>query len=1170
MLMMVKKVCLVVALAWGAATALYGLDSYPSTYYVQSYSITVNANNSAWNANSSLVIQPRGMGSDILVHVIGSGAPNIGDPGFGVRRSGELIIKTGNADGVANNYNATMVVGALNRTLGAQLTNDVLFAFDGNLTMSGTVSSVPTDNKYATIVIRSDLHTTDPKDRHQSLFYVGGVTNMADNSRLQVDGNHAYFEAGDGLLLYDRNVTLTGNDASTNIWLTNDGVLNVKGENGIQIARGGIRIGESSTSDNSGGDLRTTTMLIGDASTADHIGIVDVLKDGKLTASERVYVNNGELNLRDGSAIRLEKGLSVTDAMGTLNVAEDINLKTEQALDLYNGGVMNVTGAAKIGDKDPKVTKSETLLVNSSGKLNIAQTGFLQADRVVTSSDEYGKGATTVLGSVTAREFEVSDGALHINGGTVLADSFLLSGGEATVEGRLGTVDLGSGGPKIAVSGGIMNVNAGGVLTGTRVETTGGQLNLNTGSIVQTSTVHIGGESTANFHSGSKIVAGTELWAGGNSSMYIRGGSDIGENALGKFTVAGSAEVYLNEALSTDVLNFSGGRINLEQGGSLTINTPGSAYSFGGFLALGGGKLTMDRDLAFVGGGLGIDGTTAMAFDMEGFSLTIGANARIDAANATLTLENVGDFSLNGLYRVGSKDEKTLDMLIIESANPGASVFAVEAKTAQVELVGRAASMAHSAIDSGQGLLILKSDIQNGQTVSFLSDLGDFSYMFETRQDANGNWGLYVVNYSELSDDDKYGNLISIWRKKPEIGDNVHNVINHGFAQAVSDARKLQVSADYDALNQSGKFNADVLSSLSNPSSGAGYDALMLYNGSGLGMANQAVLSSNQQVLKSLGLRNTFLRREVAAVADSFDGSMRMPTYGLSAPGNRLWVTGRYANDRQYSDKGFEGYEYRAKSVLVGYDRLFGNSLAVGGAFGYTTGDFKDSAALADNSEIDTYSFNLYGVLSGESGLFLSGAIGYAYSDYEISDLRKLLGAEGWNRADYDSSSFLGAIAAGYDFQFSDSLSLTPSLGFSFVDVRAESHVQTFSANDNSVAGGTLSVGRVKNHSAAIPLELAVSYDFVNTPESLFSVDVKLGYAYELNNKGADGFIHYDGLNGIGPVKIVSNVPGRHLLNIGAGIKYVVGGLELGASYDYLRKNKYDAHVGSVSAGLSF
>ena len=111
----------------------------------------------------------------------------------------------------------------------------------------------------------------------------------------------------------------------------------------------------------------------------------------------------------------------------------------------------------------------------------------------------------------------------------------------------------------------------------------------------------------------------------------------------------------------------------------------------------------------------------------------------------------------------------------------------------------------------------------------------------------------------------------------------------------------------------------------------------------------------------------------------------------------------------------------------------------------------------------------------------------------------------------------------------------------------------------------------MKNHSTQIPLELAASYDLAGDEGSLLVLNANLGYAFELNKKGAAGFVAYHGLeNHTVPVPIVSHPGGGNVFNIGFGGKYFYKQYEMALSYDYYLRDKSRMHMVTGNFGLTF
>lgn len=863
---------------------------------------------------------------------------------------------------------------------------------------------------------------------------------------------------------------------------------------------------------------------------------------------------------------------------------------------LENGGTLHATGT---GNVIRDVDRAKSYVYNESGYLLVDTGGDLTAEKVILGSNytsdtiSYGteiKGTlnansvlardqsnTSVSGTMAAATITIQDSAkMQVSGTLRGTTSIGVTGGTVTVDAG-GTINT----PAFQISGGIVSISgtvANTLSTDGLMTVSGGAVTVETGGRISTQAMSItGADAAVSILSGGIISTGVEVRSS-NGILNLHSGSNVGETAgLGELSVYGYGVVNVNTSFTTKKLSFGGGTISMGAGGAMDVvadsSDPNYEQVMGGNLYLRGGKVTLHNDVLYNDGG--IYGTAGGgSVDLNNKSMRVDVKGGIYAGDGGVSIDNVGDFTLNGYYTAGYVGGSTT-MLTVTGMKTNTGTLSIGSADNQIQITRDLQVAVNSALNLKDGYLILKTDALNysGDTEFKWEDVYYGTYIYKVKQDPiTLEYGLYVTESIAPSREAQKQNILAAWREHPEVlDDGVRNVLNDSMLDAIIDGTAIRIGRmpGYDSLDRSGKFNAGVLSTLVSPSSST-YDALMLYNGSGLGMVNSAIVNSNQEVLRRIGMRNNFIRREMdqscVTLNPGCDFEVEEPEF---EPGNRLWVTGNYTSDTSGHHVGFAGYKYRGEGILLGYDHLVGR-LALGAAVSYMTGDFTDSSAQESNSDIDTFGAYLYGNYNAYNGLVFSGVLGYAYSDSQIRDYRTLDGHNGWNTADYGANSLMASVNVGTDFWLTERFSLTPSVGFSYVRTHNSDHEQYFTADTGGVGGNTLSAGKVKGHSAQVPLDLAAHYEWDLDDESHFTITGNVGYAYELNNKGPNGLITYSGLPGVGPVRIASRELGRHILNLGVNGKYYYKQYELGFGYNYTGKEQYNSHTFLLNAGVVF
>lgn len=927
--------------------------------------------------------------------------------------------------------------------------------------------------------------------------------------------------------------------------------------------------------------------------------------DATAAAAVRLVVSEGTTDMRfTGGATITGSGTTAA----TLTVTNGATLSFGGISEFRDTVRATVEAGSTLRFSNLRIDDSQLDLSVANGPSTLAVTGA-GANMIVTNGLEITNGRITVSdgGSLSVGSFTMTggdngievlikeDSDFRVTGAseaaTINVGSFVIESGTNAVQFQGGLVvaaegtmtidrDVIFGGNGLAItSGGTVTVNSGD-LSGANVNVSSGNLTLASAGEIGGGEFNITGDSVVNL--GGTIASGTTMNISGGTTTFASS-AIVDIKAL---KVSGSAAVQINTAVSTaagvDNFVFSGGQITLGDdsyaSGILNVRSTGQELTLGGKLNIVDGHASFNDDVAWTGGGVYATGTGygGATIDMNGNRLKMDRASILDASSRSISIVNSGGLTISGTYLAGYVNNSVTRV----NVTGGGELSITDRASIQMsQALQRVVNNPGTDLNSNP---ILASDFTGTYTgaTEFTWNTGGWIYQYEVRQNSGGEWGLYVIGSSYLSEEEQYKNIISSWKRVPEVGENATKVINNDFASAIIKGNAISSGAtgDYDSLSVSGKFNADVLASLSNSrNEDATYDGLMLYNGSGLGFVNQAVINSNYNILRRLRQRNDDVRNEMRVTSENLCSSLSDHSdCCLDGDKNRVWAAGFYTNENSGRDEGFAGYHYRTTGVMAGYDRLFGN-LSVGGAFSYTGGDFEDSSALENNSYINTYAFNIYGSYNSPSGWFVNGAAGYAYSDDQLRDYRQLNGDTGWNTADFHTNTFMINANVGYDYVYCGNLTITGSVGLSYQRAENTGHSQFFKsdmepllANDVVPAANTINAGTVSNHSFQLPIEIAVKYNIYGDEDQMFTLTGSMGYAYEFNNTGADGTISYGGLGQVGSVGIVSRHPGRHVWHLGAGLKYYYKQYEFGASYEYVGRNKYNSHHFLGNFGVVF
>lgn len=865
-----------------------------------------------------------------------------------------------------------------------------------------------------------------------------------------------------------------------------------------------------------------------------------VVKSGAaLWVTDYTDIYNGTFTIESGAnSVRLA-GVNVNGSNSVMNVGGDVTLTGEQAITLTYQGALNITDDATIAGS----------IVNTSGRFNVESGAMLVVDGDVTSTagssgttPTYG---TNIDGYMDAIGFTVDGGAALV-AGEVYAGIVSVTGGQLDIEGTVTAAIA-----EFAGAGGTVNIQSGGYMDADDIE--------------------IGGAATVNVK--GTLTGGSVDVAGGTVNITESGKMGTTTNAVTTLTVSGANAIVNVQGsaaeLNAKALSFSGGTINITGGGAMNVDT---VDSFAGRMNINNGTAYFDKSFQIGADGRMVVGANGANIGLgAGAAMTVGNGGYFDLTSGNASVSGNLSISSGGIYVAGFN--KTTNTVNMASVSGDATISSGASIRLSLDLQAKVNSMIDQL--GANPLAILAADNTSvGQTLSWTS--GSYQYIYGL--DSNGD--LAVLDAIAIDEDDRYANLIALWNKDSSMHGHAAQIIDKKLGKAITDGHAIRVGDPdrFASYSLNGQYNLDVLAAIAEGvgmqepeyEDGplySGYSGLMLYSGSGLNLVNRAVLESTGSMTRRVIRRNDAVRHELALAAASLDPDLAAC---MDNPANRLWVDGSYLSEHQSRDAGIPGYKYRPIGLTVGYDKVLGNQVVVGAAFAYAGGDFEDLAAVGSDSSIDTYAALLYGSYNHCSGLYVSGALGYAYSDNDIRDRRVLIGEIGWNRAEYHNKTLTAALRVGMDIEPVEYLTITPSVGFNYQNSHSNSHNQFFSGDNYGSKFNTLAVGKIKNHSATIPFELRIGYDLFADDDSLLNLSVLGGYAYETHDKGASGSYGFGGLEDFGAFTPVGQGVGRHIMNIGVGAKYLYKQYEFGFDYDYYGRNGHSAHSLVGRFGISF
>lgn len=274
---------------------------------------------------------------------------------------------------------------------------------------------------------------------------------------------------------------------------------------------------------------------------------------------------------------------------------------------------------------------------------------------------------------------------------------------------------------------------------------------------------------------------------------------------------------------------------------------------------------------------------------------------------------------------------------------------------------------------------------------------------------------------------------------------------------------------------------------------------------------------------------------------------------------DNLWIEITRRNESTDTLRGMTGYKYSENGFIIGYDKTI-NHLLVGLALGHSYGEYKDKSAVTHNSDLTHYMIEAYASYKFSSNIFASAYAGYARSDNNLKENDGFY----WAKEDFNSNTWNVGSQVGYDWQVFDQLTLTPTLGLSYIYTQNSAHDVTY----NDIA--LLKYRQSSNSALLIPFDLAVNYSLLQRQDAQLILTAKTGYAYNLLDNEFDSDITVNGVSGLATMSSNTTHRGKHQFNIGGGMAFKYNPVELAIGYQYYGQRQHDAHYMTAVAKVSF
>ena len=1117
-------------------------------------SVLVSDSGSAWTNNGNLYVGA--YGTNLLAAGAGNSLTVTNDAWVFVGGLDTNLPIAGGGIAVADG--AEMVVGESARVLA----DGVYVSTNGNLNLDGTLAV-----NHAFDADQTGFHWNDGA----TLVVHGNLTMAADlagtNRTLNVDGG-SWNRGGD--------LTIAGTGNTLKILngggVTNDDAYVVGSNNTVAVS------GDGSDWLNNG-SLNITN--VGNS--------VAVDSGGRVTADSLNIAVENNFNLNNGGTLAMTGGFDLSEQTnlnwnsgGNLSVAGSLegmavatNLPMADAAYLSDGKVLTLDGGHWLaGDSNLVVG-----LNNDLNQLVITNGG------TVDNADGYiGWGASGDLNSVV-----VGTGSAWTNhGGGLYVGKYLDAGTNLVDSGSDNTLAVQDGG-WVFVGEGRTNGLGGGLVV---ASTNGAELVVGgQGSSVDVAqTLYIGTDSNT---AGSVVVE-----AGGSVSA---GGLSIATNS--------TFELYGTFAATT---NFDAGMDGFAWHDGATLSVGGT---LDGLDALGGSNRTLAIDggtwdttatnLYITGVGNTLSITNGGSVDSASAYIGLTSN---DVDNTVLVAGNGSEWSLSGDLFVNPSNTLALastglvsvagNMSVSNATVAGSGTVAFSGSASQLSIYGSIGQLSPNVLFDGGG----GADTAVALTDSELIVAGSLTNRFVGFENLNMTNSLLGGNGAV----DTFGNIgLSGGRIAPDgelvidgtfsasdtllqltVGESSLVFTNSGGPQNLSGLQAEITVPDTNAfsgtiLTADGGFSGN-FSSTNFIEHFLLYDFQLTSDGTSVSVESEAAQNGeigaqidyasvqgiragfngmvNAAFVRTRQLRRNTVATDHAISNEAYLLSSTNAPAGPQGPGDQNTVFGMHFWAQQFSGQGdydamgkSAGFKLNNNGTSFGFDRLFGDSLVVGGNYTYARTAAKSTTT--DRVDTETYWLGLYGEWHKPSGYYLDGLLAFGWSDYDT--LRTDGTYQGIGK--FSGNDLGGHLEAGKYFH-TRHWAVAPYAGLGYLSVKSDDYAET------DPGGPTVSVqGQdVASFESTLGIKLRNRFD---TKAGRFQTISYAEWVYDFINDEIGSALS----DGTVSVETARVAPGENLFNAGLGLAWICTDyLEVGLAYDGRFNENYEEHTGSFMLDIRF
>lgn len=809
-------------------------------------------------------------------------------------------------------------------------------------------------------------------------------------------------------------------------------------------------------------------------------------------------------------------------------------------------------------------TAGDTDNVVVTGGNTITTSGIWGANSPVDALSITGTGTKLTAGAdITATTVSIASGA------TLDADDKIIASGGITNAGTLDTgADLvtaniaNTGTVLVSGTGGITgNITGAGTLDVNESATITGNVAGTSADVATGKTLTVAGANTYSVTTTS--LTGTGAITFGGAAQTVSGAITAAATGNGTVNIAdNAATVAFTNDIGTSTVKV-GALVGANGGTAQTVSTTGNLYI---------DAITLDNDdsLQFLGTSAQVVSGTINATDTdtEG-SIVVGNTAGTIASDVTF----------NGIIG-GTANRQLEDLTVNDTAK---ATFAANATFDDA----LSADKATIAVKSGATL-----------TANTQTDADITTWNIEVNRaggDANNSTGKVVLagDAVNLAVDTVHFDVKANSAPLKVGTAALDNVFAGNAAATIAGATVTDSSFIYGFTLVADTNNVDVTVAVDNSvesvTDNSGYDATgnqlittlaastnteinqlqsTLAAASTQSAANDVIEAAGSDVAGGAVVAGVQVAGSTSAINNDRLASLRSGETGMNAGqvmhGLNAWIQGFGSQADQDKRDGVSGYDADTYGFAVGFDtQELAQDITVGLSFAYADTDVDSDAISKAKTEVDSYQVSLYGDYDLNETVFVSGQLGYIWSDNDTT--RNPGGIAALSaKGSYNADAFVAGLAVGRDYHTGHgTLVLTPKVSADYMHYSADSYTET------GAGGANLTVDADSLSLFEIGLGVEAEWDIQNANGTHLMPSIGLGVRHDLigdefeaSNKFAGGGTAF---------KVKGFDPAQTTFDVGLGVKYITDtNWTLSAGYDFEFKSDYDSHAGMVKASYKF